>query len=754
MVCPRCRHESNVNRDGLCRSCLQAIRIEEDVEWVIAQDTAGPRDLQLLMVIYRAASTNALPLKKFTGGRRVQARWHRKLRDEAAPDRDDAAVLPPTVRGQLALFTLPRTMSIETVRRILQRPLEGYDRAVEETAAFAAEYAMSGPWQRKVVEMIRLALAVRDAEGHDLVPEEVLEELPSFWTAVGKILDRAQMLRPRDVPAPPRRRAVPKSGYTGTPPPPPPPSPRACLDCGAWMASVRKRRCKPCQDWRSKHPEPVGSCSRCRREGMPVRDGLCRGCCLHVSLSGPGAETEPFTQLWIADPIAVGLRIVRGQLGYEPVSQHPQRDRHLAERRLARTPLTPQLVMAGQQELFTLPRDWSPLLNIDRRIELLPELTPPAKALVSDLVRMMRGHQWELSHRTANVRALTILVSWLGADAPLLEADVYGLTSQDSNLSAKRLCQFLAARGMLVEDPERHQDPDEIWVEETLSTLPDQMADELRMWVKVLRGEGLWEHPARSFESIRRYLFALPPVIRFWAGQGISSLREVTAEDITEAIELRQGAPARTIHIALRSVFKALRQERLVFHDPARGVTFGSLQNLPQSVPSDILQGLLVHAVTALDRFIIGLVAVHALPGHEITQLRLNDLNLAAGKLVVRRSGRRRRTLHLEEFTHALAMAWLVERDQRWPGSINPYLLVSQQTASDPDHRPVSVSMLTRAFRPLGLTQQQVRQDRILDEARITADPLRLMRLFGISDTTAMRYVSAAHPERTAKLPR
>ena len=45
----------------------------------------------------------------------------------------------------------------------------------------------------------------------------------------------------------------------------------------------------------------------------------------------------------------------------------------------------------------------------------------------------------------------------------------------------------------------------------------------------------------------------------------------------------------------------------------------------------------------------------------------------------------------------------------------------------------------------------QLRQDRILHEARETADPLRLMRLFGISDGTAMRYVTAAHPERTAR---
>ncbi|AGP59152.1 hypothetical protein [Streptomyces rapamycinicus] len=48
---------------------------------------------------------------------------------------------------------------------------------------------------------------------------------------------------------------------------------------------------------------------------------------------------------------------------------------------------------------------------------------------------------------------------------------------------------------------------------------------------------------------------------------------------------------------------------------------------------------------------------------------------------------------------------------------------------------------------------QTARQDRVLDEAFETAD-LHLIRLFGISASTAMRYITAAHPERTSKLPR
>lgn len=46
------------------------------------------------------------------------------------------------------------------------------------------------------------------------------------------------------------------------------------------------------------------------------------------------------------------------------------------------------------------------------------------------------------------------------------------------------------------------------------------------------------------------------------------------------------------------------------------------------------------------------------------------------------------------------------------------------------------------------------RQDRILDEARHTADPVHLVRVFGITESTAIYYVHAAHPGRQSVIPR
>ncbi|QHY93561.1 hypothetical protein SSPS47_00255 [Streptomyces sp. S4.7] len=154
----------------------------------------------------------------------------------------------------------------------------------------------------------------------------------------------------------------------------------------------------------------------------------------------------------------------------------------------------------------------------------------------------------------------------------------------------------------------------------------------------------------------------------------------------------------------------------------------------------------------ALGRPVLVLAAVHAVPVHELRTILTCDLDLACGTLVIRR-GLRRHTLYLEELTHQVAADWLDYRHRRWPASTNPRLIASERAPLDPDHPAVGKTLL-RDDVPQGLTLVGLRQDRILNEAAETADPLRLMRLFGITEKTATHYVTAAHPERTASLPR
>ncbi|AYN38204.1 hypothetical protein D9753_03775 [Streptomyces dangxiongensis] len=151
-------------------------------------------------------------------------------------------------------------------------------------------------------------------------------------------------------------------------------------------------------------------------------------------------------------------------------------------------------------------------------------------------------------------------------------------------------------------------------------------------------------------------------------------------------------------------------------------------------------------------KLVVALVAIHGLGRRETRCLLLADLDLARGRLTVRRD--LRHTVYLDELIHILASDWLRDRHQRWPLTANPYLLVSQQTVADERLPPVSTMVTNAIFRPLGLSLSKLRQDRILDEARQTADPVHLMRVFGIAAETALKYIYAAHPERRSNLRR
>ncbi|MFE7302531.1 hypothetical protein [Streptomyces sp. NPDC057579] len=144
--------------------------------------------------------------------------------------------------------------------------------------------------------------------------------------------------------------------------------------------------------------------------------------------------------------------------------------------------------------------------------------------------------------------------------------------------------------------------------------------------------------------------------------------------------------------------------------------------------------------------------AIHALGSTEIRRLQLTDLNRSAGRLIARRRGDKH-TVYLDELTLELLIDSLRERYERWPRSTNPHLFVTQVTALAPEGPPVAKYGIQPIFTQLGLQPQKLRIDRILDEAHETADPVHLMRVFGIAPDTAMKYVKAAHPHRFIKDP-
>lgn len=67
---------------------------------------------------------------------------------------------------------------------------------------------------------------------------------------------------------------------------------------------------------------------------------------------------------------------------------------------------------------------------------------------------------------------------------------------------------------------------------------------------------------------IRSYLGRMLPVLHEWSASGIGSLREITPQHVTKAVTKLRGGPRKSLATALRSLFRALKQERVIFRTP------------------------------------------------------------------------------------------------------------------------------------------------------------------------------------------
>jgi len=143
-------------------------------------------------------------------------------------------------------------------------------------------------------------------------------------------------------------------------------------------------------------------------------------------------------------------------------------------------------------------------------------------------------------------------------------------------------------------------------------------------------------------------------------------------------------------------------------------------------------------AATPAARLALALAAVHAARPETIRTLALGDLDLGNRRITIAGQSR-----PLDDLTRRLILTWLDCRRARWPHTASPYLIINNQTAMST--RPVSENWLTTAFRGLDATLERLRVDRQLDEALTCGpDPLHLAAVFGLDDTTAIRYATAA----------
>ena len=532
-----------------------------------------------------------------------------------------------------------------------------------------------------------------------------------------------------------------------------------CPACLGWGEMRQSTRCAACAKWCRAFPGQH-ACLRCSRVSHVSRDGLCRPCLLVIRSDDPEWVFRRVTgrpvQLAFLLP---GLRLPRASALLVPANRKDklfreavgdvvptrQKWRWLARPQPAQ-PVSPHLVDPAQAVLFDARRTWGFLSA--GQLDQLPALTPAARTLVEEFTRHARNRGWDKASRNNGSKTLRILLSWTGAAAAVHEADIRALSDRPST-TIRRVLQFLAEHGMVIPDPARQGTAVQRTVQQRIQALPAPIAAEIRQWVQVVRGEGRREHRELPYATIRSYLNCFYPVLADWTGR-ITSLREITHDDIQAALNARPPVTARNLLPALRSLFRALRQERVIFRDPTRGITLSAMRRLPVPIPTDQLRGLIDRTDGPMSKLIVTLIAIHALGKKETALLLAKDLDLSAGRLIVRRSTGQH-SVYLDDLTHAHAIAWLRERRRRWPLTVNPHLLATAQTADDTRNPQIALTVIDAIFQKLGLSPSRLRQDRILDEAAHTADPVHLMRVFGLTAKPAMRYVQAAHPERHSR---
>ncbi len=722
---------SNVNADdGLCRPCLNTIRLT-DPAWPARRQIAAN---QLTLLLDGVRFPHPHPIVKH--GSRVSGTIRAKRRPPGTPapiPLDDPRTLPPTITGQRSLFpAAERCLDQQIARGIAGRTPRGFTQAQLAADRLAREQRVSPTVRGRWLAMMRLALAARDADGEQLVTNLIIDQIVDHRLIVVEVLRRAELLAGWDTRVATklgarRRRLPPRARVLAV----------SCADCHAWGPELV---CGGCGAWRKAYP--AGRCARCRRHGLPLVKTLCRSCT--VTAVHGDHNIGGFTQLWLGGSLAPRLYQRAGALGYQPMKWRAKALERA--RRAALTPISEHLIDSRQLILLDPPRRWDAVTASTARP---PSLTPDAAALLNQLDAHGREQGWNHDNLAACRRTLRILLEHLGADAPLRESDIRAVASTVSKGSAQRALHFLAAHHTIVADPARQLSADQRFIDTTIATMPADVANELQRWVHVARGLGRRAHPPLDWGIIRNYLAYAAPVLKEWGGR-VESLREITAGDVATVLAARSGNAAQALRTALRSIFRALKQERLVFTDPTRGVRLATVPSLPTPLSSDTLHGLIDRADHARDRFAIALVAVHGLGITDLRTLRLAGLDGTRGRLRIPRAHGRDHLVYLDTMTHQLALTWLQVRHETWPRTQNTHLLITSHSAISAGGAPIAASTLRRLFRVVRISPSRLRQDRMLQEAAITADPVHLIRLFGISAATAMHYVTAAHPERHA----
>jgi integrase len=300
-------------------------------------------------------------------------------------------------------------------------------------------------------------------------------------------------------------------------------------------------------------------------------------------------------------------------------------------------------------------------------------------------------------------------------------------------ISVERTIEILRLLDVFIDD---RPDINDVWMNNKLAGLPDQIQVEVWTWIRARRGQ-LPRTRRKDESTIRNNVQAVRPMLFDWARQH-QSLREITRDRVREAIVQLTGVDLKLTLTALKSLFSTLKRRKVIFRNPTAGFRIGTIADTLRPISDEDLVAVAEAARDPTRRLLFLLAALHAARSAHIRRLLLTDIDLE--RLTITIGGHAR---PVDRLTYAAIMDYLEHRRGRWPLCANPHLLVTQQTAYESG--PVSINWTKTRFRGLTGTLTQLRQTRYFEELIAQGpDPLRLRALFGVSTDTAIRYANAA----------
>jgi hypothetical protein len=478
-------------------------------------------------------------------------------------------------------------------------------------------------------------------------------------------------------------------------------------------------------------------CAACERSA-PLKDGYCRLCWCQAREDRIVLATNARSAVMLA-PHLPAVRC--HQLFLAGMTQRRAAARVIPRRRgakgrLAKAPPTPTVrpdTRSRQLTLFpdnTFARDYR-RAGVDLRCDPAPDNPWLACALhLAHTTAEARG--WTPVTRRGMQRTLVTLLAGHHDSDRIRATDVRTVASRHS-VNVDYVIAILDEMGVLTEDRPQVFDT---WLVSKLDGMTPAIGHEVSRWARVLHDGGPRTLP-RKPDTVRTYLRIIRPALLDWSTR-YDHLREVTRDDVLACLRELRGERRASAVTALRSLFAWARRSGVIFRNPATRIATRKREHvLWQPLSTKDIAEVVTTAATPHARVFIAMASVHAARPHQIRAMQLHDVDLADRHLTI--GGQRR---PLDDLTRTVLLAWLNYRAQRWPATANPHLLISRASALR--HGPVS-AMWIRELRGLTATLERLRIDRQLEEAIATGpDPLHLAMLFGISETTAIRYANNA----------